>query len=129
MITYELLRSYLPDRTIGKLSYKMYTLERPWLDNAPNVSCIPEGTYIVKRDKEGRFQFYSVENVPGRTFIEFHGGSTPKHSKGCILLGTGFDEKYNLTGSVDALKDLVSMVGDKGFTLTIRQYNPYTDKW
>ena len=24
---------------------RFYTIERPWLDNAANVSCIPEGTY------------------------------------------------------------------------------------
>ena len=87
MITLELIRSYLRDRTVGyiKPSFDgetLRTLERPWLNNAPNKSCIPEGEYTVKRDKTGRFQYYRVCDVGGRTDIEFHGGVLPSHSAG-----------------------------------------------
>lgn len=129
MITYELLRSYLPDRTIGKLSYGIYTMEPQWLDNAVNLSCIPEGVYIVRRDKVGRFKYYAFENVDGRTFIEIHGGTNPKHTNGCLLVGTGFDKNLNLAGSGDALEQLLKRHGDESFKIIIRQFNPYTDKW
>lgn len=138
MNTYTLLRSYLPDRTIGKmrktslngyLSTVFSTLERPWLDNATDVSCIPEGTYLVIRDKVGRFKYYAVSNVAGRTFIEFHGGVVPAHSNGCILLGMSFTSKYNLADSEKALSSLLAIQEDNSFLLVIRSFTPHTDKW
>lgn len=114
---YHLLRSYLKDRTVGQLqvgNQGFDTLERPWLDNKPNVSCIPEGTYIVRRDTTGRFQYYAVENVPMRTHIEFHHGAKPEHSNGCILL--------------DATTFL-AMHGDDSFPMTVRTFNLNTDRW
>lgn len=114
----KLYRSYLPDRTPGELGeYK--TLERPWRKNERNVSCIPEGTYLVKRDRAGRHQFYCVTSVPGRTSIEVHGGHVPTHSDGCILLGMEFDSEYNLLGSSDALAAFLDDMGDEDFYLTI----------
>jgi len=124
----ELIRSYLPDRTIGRLG-KWRTLERPWLDNAQDISCIPEGTYMVFRDRSGRHQYYRIENVAGRTHIEFHGGIFPTHSDGCVLIGMEHDSKYNLINSEDALAQMLDEFGDGPFMLTIRQFNPHFDKW
>ena len=59
------------------------TLENPWLDNKPNVSCIPAGDYVCEVDNAGRFQYWRVLNVPGREFIEFHQGNKSRHTKGC----------------------------------------------
>ena len=126
----ELLRSYLPDRTIGTIklgTQSVKTLERKWLDNKRNASCIPEGCYIVKRDTTGKHQWFSVQNVSNRSFIELHEGSIPTHSDGCLLVGTGFDGRYDMFGSNNALNDLLGYVGDEDFQLTIRQYNPNTD--
>lgn len=114
---YTLLRSYLPDRTHGQIQghgLAFTTIERPWKMNTPNVSCIPEGSYMVRRDTSGRFQYYRVDNVPMRSDIEFHGGSRPEHSNGCILLDAG--------AFLDAQ-------GDESFLLVIRSFNVYTDQW
>lgn len=114
---YTIARSYLRDRTVGILTgngLRMDTLERPWLDNKVNVSCIPEGTYYVRRDTTGRFAYYKIENVAGRSHIEFHHGTKPEHSNGCIL-----------TDAAILLEDQ----GDESFILTIRQFNPHTDSW
>jgi hypothetical protein len=124
-----LIRSYLKDRTIGWLSNGLVTLERPWLNNQVSVSCIPEGVYKVKRDKTGRFQWYRLESVVGRTNIEIHGGVLPEHSEGCILVGMFHDTKYNLKGSDIALNQLLSEIGDNSFELTIRQYDPNVDSF
>ena len=62
------------------------TLERPWLNNQTSVSCIPAGHYKFKRDTHGRFQWFKVLSVAGRTNIEMHLGTRPSHSEGCILL-------------------------------------------
>lgn len=122
-----LIRSYLPGRTIGKLSNGLRTLERAWLDNEVSISCIPEGVYQVDRDHSGRFQFYAVRDVPGRTFIELHGGVYPKHSEGCILIGTNLDKRYNLQNSPKALNRLIDEIGEDSFTLIIRGYDPKID--
>ena len=117
MKTHTLLRSYLPDRTVGQLvidGMALATLERPWDDNKVNISCIPEGLYKVTPDATGRHQYYRVNDVPGRTAIEFHFGNKPEHSNGCILL--------------DA-EEMKNLIGDEVFMLEIRRFAPLKDKW
>lgn len=68
------------------------TLERPWRDNQPNVSCIPRGRYIARRHISPRFgETFWVQNVPGRSEILFHPGNLADDSHGCILVGEKFD--------------------------------------
>lgn len=121
MLKLTLLRSYLKDRTVGYIQEHddIVTLERPWLDNQVDISCIQEGTYVVTRDTTGRHQYYRVQDVPGRTFIEWHGGVIPTHSNGCILVGSFHDTKYNLKGSEQALAKLLELYPD-GFELEIK---------
>ena len=126
METFDLVRSYLPDRTIGHFN-GLVTLERPWLQNKVNESCIPEGLYRCLRDKMGRFQYFRLVGVPGRTGIEFHGGVRPAHSKGCILVGESFTRTYDLTGSVAALDDMLMFTHESDFMLNIRAFNPAID--
>lgn len=118
-----LVRSYLKDRTVGWILEEpsVVTLERPWLNNKTDVSCIPEGTSIVTRDTTGVHQYYRVQDVEGRTFIEWHGGVVPTHSNGCTLVGTHHDSRYNLKGSDNALAYLLAKYPD-GFELEIRQF-------
>lgn len=73
----------LPDGT------GVITLERPWLDNIPNISCIPAGIYKFRRDKHGRHKWFRLEHVEGRTDIEIHEGKSPADSLGCILMSKG----------------------------------------
>ena len=69
------------------------TCEREWLDNKPDVSCIPSGTYICKRVNSPRFgNTFEVMFVKGRTNILFHSGNTEDDSKGCILVGEEFGD-------------------------------------
>ncbi len=128
MDEYLLLRSYLHDRTVGVLCINnnaellpvCVTLERPDLNNKVGKSCILEGTYIVKRDKTGRHQFYAVQNVTNRTDIELHEGVLPRHSAGCLLLGEKFSNEFNLVNSGAAMADFLENQGDESFLLTIR---------
>lgn len=69
-----------------------YTLERTWVDNQRNVSCIPSGHYemeLVKTSRPfGGFKFsYLLKAVKGRSGILIHVGNTYHDSSGCILLG------------------------------------------
>ncbi len=69
------------------------TLERPWLDNARDVSCIPAGSYLCRRVQSPAFgETFEVTGVPGRTHILFHVGNRVADSKGCIVLGSAFGE-------------------------------------
>ena len=127
-----LLRRYMEDHTMGKFVLPegdlCYCLERPWLDNKNNISCIPEGTYVFKRDKTGRHQWYACDNVPNRTNIEVHIGNTIADSEGCLLpclsLSNGFG------GSSRAACNLIKdKFGDSGFVLTIKKWHPRDGKW
>ena len=43
--------AYSPMGTFGVLTvddFECYTVERPWLDNKPRESCIPEGVYRLE---------------------------------------------------------------------------------
>tara|TARA_R110002074_G_scaffold299959_2_gene471361 strand:- start:122 stop:607 length:486 start_codon:yes stop_codon:yes gene_type:complete len=93
MKTYELERfAYHPDGTMGSMlvgDQRFYSIERPWLENAPNVSCIPEGTYSVGWRESPRFgETWHIQDVPGRTHILIHAANFPHDVEGCIGLGT-----------------------------------------
>lgn len=93
----ELIRFYKgKDRTIGKLSHNgksYYTIERPWLDNAANISCIPDGYYKLERRDSPRFgpNMWQVSNVPERSHILIHVANTEKDIVGCIGLAKFLD--------------------------------------
>ena len=69
------------------------TLERPWLDNTENISCIPAGKYTCKRfHSESHPDTFQITNVKGRIGILFHTGNLVSASAGCVLIG----EQYEL---------------------------------
>ena len=130
MKKFVLARSYLQDKTIGWFTgdgLKLVSLSRPWLNNDVNVSCIPEGVYIVSRDIEGRHRWYAVQDVDSRSNIEIHVGNTVADSAGCILLGMSFDADNNISRSIPAMKALLNIVGSDDFILTIRSAT--ADDW
>ena len=68
------------------------TLELPWKDNAPNISCIPAGEYIAERRHSEKHHgvVFGLLFVPNRSDIELHVGNLPVDTLGCILLGLEF---------------------------------------
>jgi hypothetical protein len=65
------------------------TLERPWLDNRPMVSCVPPGQYHIKLTDTGHHgRCYMLQDVPGREAVLIHKGNFQSDSEGCILLGS-----------------------------------------
>lgn len=88
----EITRWYLPNVTLGLLTFddfEVFTCERPWEDNKPYVSCIPEGDYNLVRHDSPKFgdRVWMVHNVPDRTFILFHVANWPHQLQGCIAPG------------------------------------------
>lgn len=74
-----------------------YSMEPPWRDNAPNLSCIPPGSYRCVWHRSPKYGWvYLVTGIDGRSFVLVHpgnvGGDITKgyrtHTNGCILLGS-----------------------------------------
>ena len=88
-------RSYLPFGTFGELwtddGFHCFTVERPWLDNKPFESCIPEGAYLANRitysTKTRGMDTFELQDVPDRTSIQIHHGNFPRNYQGCIGIG------------------------------------------
>lgn len=86
--------------TFGVLRYGQVpfalTLERPWEENATDISCIPAGRYMCRRVRSGRFgDTYEVCDVPGRTNVLFHKGNYVYDTRGCILIGEEFSGTWD----------------------------------
>ena len=82
--------------TLGKLYLNggiyWQTLELPYKDNQRSISCIPAGTYKVrKRTAEEsttrKYEHLLIQDVPQRSFCLFHIGNYPNNTMGCILVG------------------------------------------
>jgi hypothetical protein len=72
------------------------TLERPWLENQPNISCIPKGTYLLKPYSSKKYpNVFQIADVPNRTKILIHVGNKVSQTEGCILPGTKFGKLGN----------------------------------
>lgn len=85
---------WAPKGVYGKLELPdgqvLYTVENPWLDNKPSISCIPEGTYECRprRYNRGGYEAVEITNVSGRSYILFHVANVPTDVEGCIGVGT-----------------------------------------
>lgn len=117
-------------QTLGMILAKgrtFYTLERPWLNNQSDISCIPDGDYIVKylaRSASGRYSnVYWIQSVDGRFGVLIHAGNVVRHTKGCILIGKthGYlaGQKAVLSSAV-GLAQFRSLMGKEDFMLKIR---------
>src|SRR5882757_6858222 len=73
----ELTRNCFAGGTNGQLLYDgkriCYTIELPWKDNVPRVSCIPPGRYALAKRYSPKFgRHLQLVNVPGRQWILIH---------------------------------------------------------
>ena len=61
-------------------------IERPWLENRRNVSCIPEGKYPLKRRYSKRYGWhYLVDEVKNRSLILIHPANNAlQELQGCL---------------------------------------------
>ncbi|PCH52073.1 MAG: hypothetical protein COC22_04680 [Flavobacteriaceae bacterium] len=91
------------------------TAERPWLNNKPNVSCIPTATYMCTRHTSPKFgEVLKVLNVDSRSDILFHKGNVPlDDSLGCILVGEQFGSLHGdpaVLASKQGFTELMSLI-------------------
>lgn len=109
-----------------------HTLELPWRENRPRMSCIPAGTYRAVAHVSPKFgRTYWLQNVPGRSEILIHAGNlagdTTKKKRtdvaGCILVGThrGLLQRQSaVLGSKAALAELLRLTGLATIELEVR---------
>jgi hypothetical protein len=101
------------------------TLERPWLENRKNLSCIPIGIYGCTRINSPKFgETFMVMNVLNRSEILFHKGNIDDDTHGCILVGEQF-EQINKEAGIIASKHgfeefMAHLTGINSFSLEIK---------
>lgn len=108
-------------------SFACKTVERPWLNNANNISCIPTGTYQVKWTLSPKFMKYTyqVMNVPNRSGIRIHSANYYSQLQGCIALGDALVD-INKDGELDTINSkktialFENFMQKKPFTLVVK---------
>jgi len=81
------------------------TVERKWLDNQKNISCIPEGQYVCERVTSPKFgNTFEVTDVENRNHILFHKGNIMDDSHGCIIVGEQFESLNSKTAVLASSK-------------------------
>jgi len=129
---------YTPFGTFGRLIYndfRAFSVERPWADNKPRESCIPEGKYEVKwYDAPSFGRTLAVvggtvslfpDNTHARSAILFHKANTMDDLLGCIGLGKSLgymNAKWAVTSSGIAMQEFLDLKIPDGTTLFIKQF-------
>ncbi len=141
----ELIRDiYHEDYTAGRLiadgEIVCFTLECPWLNNEPSISCVPDGVYRLEPYKRPNGDHVwillnkgcctSADELHGdvltRWGILIHSGTTVKDTQGCILPGIGrstdYDKVWNSRKAMELLRQkfATEMATDGYIELTIR---------
>lgn len=106
----------------GSELFRCYTIERPWEDNKPYVSCIPPKPYereeyevdVLESSPAFNYKHLWIRGVPNRTVIKVHIANRAPELNGCIAPGLDYSNGQVLR-SGDAMKELMSYfkVGDK----------------
>lgn len=123
-----LQRAYYEEGTNGVLFYHHrflgFTIELPWLDNAKNISCIPEGTYTLKARYSEKFKHHlHLDAVPGRSLVLIHpANNAQKELQGCIapvLQLTGIGKGISSRASLEKIISLSYQAFDRKEKVTL----------
>lgn len=126
-------RLFVIDPATGGVHFSCYTGELPNRDNAPNVSCIPDGLYKGCQTYSPRFRrpMYLVIKAPGRSGIRIHAanfmGDKSKgfhcQLNGCIAPGMKLgvmDGQKAIFSSATALRKLEGALKGEPFDMEIK---------
>lgn len=114
------------------------TLELPWLNNKPFLSCPPLGSWVMNRFQSPKYGDVFEIICKGRDKLLLHWGNTvvdnpnteknEKQSDGCVILGEGIDpvnDGYGVTNSKAAFQEFMGRlkgVTQARLTITASQY-------
>jgi hypothetical protein len=117
--------------TLGRLliddEHELFTIERPWLNNAPFKSCIPQGAYQCDRYSSTKYpDTFEVCGVPERSKILIHVANYPRNVQGCIGLGMELmGDRCAVSRSRDAVDLFNRLMRDVDqFELLVTQFRP-----
>lgn len=124
--------------TLGVLSLDgrplFTTCELPWVNNEPNISCIPVGQHYAVIARNRRLPSgdllaitLGIVNVTGRSGILIHPGNTPKDTRGCILIGKEFLRRADSPG-IGASKIAMAEFVEILLTLDSTEMHPFEIK-
>ena len=108
--------------------FSALSLERGWLDNKQNISCIPKGNYTVVLEYSNAFKrdLWEIKNVPNRSECKFHSANYWYQLQGCIALGNSLKD-IDKDGFIDILNSSNTMGlfhraldGEKRFNLIVK---------
>ena len=127
--------AYTPWGVFGRLVYgdfRAFTVERPWLDNKAQVSCIPDGEYQLQWYDSPKFgptwavigDTVSLFPEPGkaRASVLIHPANTMDDLMGCIGLGSTLgtvNGKWGVLNSRGTVETFRSITKGKNLTLVI----------
>lgn len=109
MTTLTVTRNYLPTATQGVMAYlarNFSTVELPWDNNAPDKSCVPEGTYdlVPYNSPTHGPTWYLLNSALGvggagasRSYCELHAANFARQLLGCIAAGLAGQPMYDPT--------------------------------
>lgn len=68
------------------------TVEKPWRNNEPFRSCVPDGIYPLRRTlyHRGGYETYEICDVPNRSRILLHRANMARQVEGCVAPGDRF---------------------------------------
>lgn len=115
------------------------SIELPWLNNAPKVSCIPPGLYHMTYVHSPKYKrkLWRLHDVPNRAGILIHPGNYAgvvlTHSFGCILPclewadlnGDGVIDGKRSKEATDALGRQLEPYEETGILIDVRNHAPW----
>lgn len=113
--------------TLGTLTFGPFTcstLERPWLNNQHDISCIPKGTYHCTIQPFHTTHMYELSPTSPRTGIFIHPANYVTDLLGCIALGISpsdinHDGQIDVTSSVNTVSEFMKLTDGQPITLII----------
>ena len=112
--------------TQPKILFNCFTLELADKQNKTLLSCIPLGTYAIKKRYSKRHKWHlEILNVPDRTNILIHAGNFYTDITGCVIVGEKFkdidkDGALDVVNSKKTLKKLLKCLGSKEDYVTLK---------
>ena len=130
-------REYFSSGTNGILSYNgdeiCKTIELPWLENQRRISCIPEGTYVIRKRYSQKFKWHlKIVAVKNRDLILFHPANDAlKELNGCIApvtTLTGEGKGIQSRVAFERLKDVIFPHLEKGHLIKLTIKKMFNEK-
>ena len=121
----EVRSTYIRSTLITK-GKEFHLIERPWLNNQTDISCIPAGEYrctFLEHSSSGKYKnIYHIQNVPDRIGVLLHNGNLAIQSKACPLIGKRrgiLAGQPAVLNSLTALYEFVELMEREDFILRI----------